>query len=595
MLKFLLATLLATPLNAAAQVEQTTYETPTMGWSSWNTFGYLISEDIIKKQADAMIATGLNEAGYRYINTDDGFFGGRDENGKLRINAERFPNGLKPVVDHIHSLGLKAGIYSDAGKNTCASFWGKPQDLAGKGSGLYLHDQEDIDFYFKDMNFDFIKVDFCGGEKGNNDENLELDKRERYTAIWNAILRTGRKDVRMNVCCWRFPGTWVHDVATSWRTTYDIALGWQYVRDIIKENLYLSAYATEGKFNDMDMLEVGRGMTKEEDRTHFGMWCIMSSPLLIGCDMTKISDETLSLLKNKELIALNQDPLALQAYVVKQAGGAYVLIKDIEKANDRTRAVAFYNPTDVTRKVTLDFSEVDLGGEVAMRDLFEGKDLPNATSSYSITLPPHATRIYKLTGETRLERTVYEAETAWLSDYQELENNQTAQTAVYTENVNRSGGAIVGWLGNRETNDLQWRNVYSFKGGDYTMKLTFESAETRNVTVSVNGEEVKTLSLKSEGWNKTASIDIPVKLNAGYNVVRLSNANGFMPDIDCMTLYYNGNIEAIRESLTQKTDNLVNVYHIDGRLLKQNQKTDEAVKGLDKGLYIIGGKVTRKI
>ena len=147
-------------------------ETPIMGWSSWNTYRVNISENIIKLQARTMHEKGLDKAGYRYINIDDGYFGGRDANGNLKIHPERFPNGLKPVVDYIHSFGFKAGIYSDAGRNTCGSYW--DQDKAGIGVGLYGHDQQDADYFFKETGFDFIKVDFCGGDAGQNSERLSL-------------------------------------------------------------------------------------------------------------------------------------------------------------------------------------------------------------------------------------------------------------------------------------------------------------------------------------------------------------------------------------------------------------------------------------
>ena len=141
-------------------------------------------------------------------------------------------------------------------------------------------------------------------------------------------------------------------------------------KEIIQQNLYLSAYAKDGHYNDMDMLEVGRTLTAEEDRTHFGMWCIMSSPLLIGCDMTKLKPGTLNLLKNPELIALNQDTLGLQAYVAKhdQKNGTYVMVKDILQTHGLTRAVALYNPTDIPTSVSIDFADVELGGQVKVRD-----------------------------------------------------------------------------------------------------------------------------------------------------------------------------------------------------------------------------------
>ena len=523
------------------------YETPTMGWSSWNTYGVQISEDLIKAQTDAMVEKGLKDAGYIYMNIDDGFFGGRDSEGHLLIHPTRFPNGMQTVVDYIHSKGLKAGIYSDAGENTCASYFGG--DLIGKGVGLYGHDQEDIDLYFKELGFDFIKVDFCGGEPGYNEDNLELSEQERYTAIHQAIVNTGRTDVRMNVCRWAFPGTWVHDVATSWRVTGDIYLGWNSVKGIIGENLYLSAYATEGKFNDMDMLEVGRGLSTEEDKTHFGMWCIMSSPLLIGCDMTTISPTALNLLTNGELIALNQDPLALQAYVVKRESGAYVLVKDVETLHGTKRAVAFYNPTDNQVSLSVDFLELELGGKVLVRDLFQKEDVGEFEGDMTVELPAHGTRIYKLQAEKRYERVKYEAETAWLDAYQELTNNQAAETGIYEEADFCSGGAKAGWLGRSEKNDLQWRNVYSEEGGEYELTLTYICGEERKLYLSVNGGEGEELSLNSGGWDKPARRTVKVTLQKGDNLVRLHNAAEWMPDIDCMELAKANSLDVYRQQL----------------------------------------------
>lgn len=523
------------------------YERPTMGWSSWNAYGFKINENIIKSQADAIVSTGLMDAGYIYLNIDDGFFGGRDSEGHLLIHPTRFPNGMRPIVDYIHAKGLKAGIYSDAGKNTCASYWGG--DEIGVGVGLYGHDQEDIDLYFKELNFDFIKVDFCGGDPGHNVDKLDLSEQERYTAIHQAIVNTGRTDVRLNVCRWAFPGTWVHDVATSWRISEDIYLGWNSIKSIVGQNLYLSAYATEGKYNDMDMLEVGRGLSAEEDKTHFGMWCIMSSPLLIGCDMTTISKEALDLMTNKELIALNQDTLGLQAYVVKKEAGAYLLVKDVEKLYGKNRAIAIYNPTDAEVEFEVDFLTLDLGGRVLARDLFEKKDEGTFVGSMSVKVPAHGTRIYKLTAEQRYERTKYEGETAWLSAYQELFNNQSAETGIYEELAVCSGGAKAGWLGKSEANDLQWRNVYSENGGEYTMTLAFITGESRNVKIQVNNEEVQTLSLNSGGWSTLATIEVDVTLKKGNNIIRLSNASAWMPDIDCMDIVPKGSLDLYKHQL----------------------------------------------
>ena len=511
---------------------------PLMGWSSWNTYGYQINDDVLKAQADAMVNLGFKECGYNHINIDDGFFGGRDANGKLLIHPERFPNGLRPLVDYIHEKGLKAGIYSDAGRNTCASYWGEPKDEIGRGVGLYGHDAEDLDLFFnKDkLNFDFIKIDYCGADAGNNDEGLDLDVEQRYKEIAAAIKATGRTDITWNICRWAFPGTWVCDMVDSWRTTEDIYLGWESIKSIIGQSLYLSAYVSPGHYNDMDMLEVGRGLTDEEDKTHFGMWCIMSSPLLIGCDLHDIKGNALELMQNEELIALNQNELGLQAYVVKKENDCYILVKDVEEPYGKKRAIAVYNPSNGIKNVTVDFSMLDLAGEVKARDLFQRKDVGSFSGEMSVTVPAHGTRIYTLEAAQRLERTVYEAETAWLSEYQELWNNESRGTAIYSEKSDASGGAIVGWLGNRASNDLQWRNVYSHTGGKYKMTLSFITGENRNIKISVNGGAPISATLNGGSWSNVAHQDFEITLNPGNNVVRLYTDAGWAADIDCMRL-----------------------------------------------------------
>ena len=531
------AFLLSLPLCAAAD------NPPLMGWSSWNTYGFQINDSVIKAQADAMVKLGFKDCGYNHINIDDGFFGGRDENGRLLIHPTRFPGGLRPLVDYIHSQGLKAGIYSDAGANTCASYWGQPKDTIGIGVGLYGHDAEDMALYFNELNFDFIKVDYCGADPGNNADGLDLDVEKRYKEIAAAIKATGRTDVTWNICRWAFPGTWVCEIADSWRTTEDIYLGWESVKSIINQSLYLSAYASPGHYNDMDMLEVGRGLTDEEDKTHFGMWCMMSSPLLIGCDLNDIKGNALELMQNKELIAVDQDALGLQAYVVKRENGGYVLVKDVEEKYGTKRVVAFYNPTDAAVDMCVDFSQLDLAGEVKVRDLFAKADKGVYETSLAVTVPAHGTRIYKLEADERLERTVYEAETAWLTSYQEIKNNEVYGTAIYAENSICSGGVAVGWLGGKAENDLQWRNVYSKNGGEYTLRVYFITGEDRTMKLSVNGGEAIVYTGKSAGWGSVGYAEFDVVLEKGENVIRLFNESAYMGDIDKMVLVNKNAVE----------------------------------------------------
>ena len=521
MKRLIFLVLAAVALTAGAQ------RTPTMGWSSWNTFALDINEQLIRQQADAMHSSGLQEAGYRYINIDDGYWQGRGDDGHLRLNTDRFPSGIRSLVDYIHSLGLKAGIYSDAGDNTCGS--GNRQAW-GMGVGLAGHEEQDCHLYFIDWDFDFIKVDYCGGR------HLDLDEREQYTRISNAIRNCGKQDVVFNICRWAYPGNWAADVADSWRTTGDIYDSWKSVKEILAENLYMSAYCRDGHYNDMDMLEVERSMSAVEDETHFGMWCIMASPLLIGCDMANIKPATLQLLTNRDLIALNQDPLHLQAYVAAKQGECFVLVKDIKRLYGKERAFAVYNPSDTAQTVSLDFSTIDLDGKVELFDCFAQQSAGTANGSILIDVPAHGTKIYRAKAEQRLERKVYEAETAYLSQYQELHFYNDVYTGSYIPMEEASGGYVTCYLGYRPDNDLQWRHVNALKAGRRTMTIHFFAGMWCEINVEVNGRQVGTYPVTDEGWKTPRSIEVDIDLEKGENVIRLWNDGAWLPNIDRMEL-----------------------------------------------------------
>ncbi len=531
---YALSIFLLSAISADAQTIQPV-EPPIMGWSSWNTYRININESLIKRQAEAMVSLGLKDAGYRYINIDDGFFGYRDEKGVLQTHPERFPNGVKGVADHIHRLGLKAGIYSDAGANTCGSLW--DADPNGVGVGLYGHEKQDADLYFNQWGFDFIKIDYCGAG-----QQLDLDERERYTAISKAIREVCPRDISVNICRWAFPGTWARGLARSWRISGDISPRWSSVKSIIRKNLYLSAYAGGGHYNDMDMLEIGRGLTQTEEEVHFGMWCLMSSPLLIGCDLTAIPDASLKLLKNEELIALNQDPLGLQAYVVQHEGEGYVLVKDIEQLRGNVRAAALYNPSDSTCAFHVPLDLLELNGKVKVRDLVKQKDEKAIREYLSYTLPPHSVKILRLKAEQRLEPTRYEAEWAYLPLYNDLGKQKRIISPQSFEGA--SGRMIVTHIGGSKDNYMEWSNVHSDKGGSYTLTIAYLPPEAgkrevndRLIEVEVNGHvyaPIKKLAKnRSEG---ICTVSLPVRLEPGRNTIRLGSAYTWTPDIDCITL-----------------------------------------------------------
>lgn len=509
-------------------------ETPTMGWSSWNTYSVNISDSLIMSQARAMVETGLDTLGYKYINIDDGFQGGRDPlTGQFVVNPHRFPGGLKPVVDYIHSLGLKAGTYSDAGRSTCGYNWNN--DSLSSNVGLYEHELIDCKFFFDSLKFDFIKIDYCGADPDQNHAHISLDPEEQYRRIAEAVATVDR-DVRVNVCRWNYPGTWVDDVATSWRVTGDIWCEWDRVRDIIAENLYLSAYARGGHYNDMDMLEIGRTLSQEEDRTHMAMWCMMASPLLIGCDMTTLRPETLQLLSNPELIAINQDPLGRQAQVVHaDPNGGYILAKDLKELYGLERAVAFYNPTDSVIVLRTSLSDLELTGPAPARNACNRAYLGTVEGPMSITLQPHQTEVYTLKGRSRLPRTVYEAETARLGAYQELYNPVAVGTAYYHNDARLSGGVGVKLAGITPDNDIMWDDVYVPADGDYDLVLSYlPQDDAGHFYINVNDGLGTRINPDKEG-DSLKTVSVRARLVKGLNKVRLYGSRR-IPLIDKLTV-----------------------------------------------------------
>lgn len=570
---------------------QTTKYGPHMGWSSWNTYGVNITEALVKLQADCMANNGYKEAGYTYINIDDGHFGGRDEEtGKLKPHPSRFPKGLRPLVDYIHSKGLLAGIYSDAGINTCGSEGSG--DLISLGCGMGNHYDQDADYYFVENDFDFIKVDFCGGRQ-LQDAGEPVNDRILYGHVSDALRKAGTKvgkDIKLNICRWSYPGTWCEQMAASWRTTGDIYCSWESVKNIIKQNLYLSAFCSPGHFNDMDMLEVGRGLSREEDITHFSMWCMLNSPLMIGCNMGSINSTTKKLLTNAELIALNQDTLYKQAYVVDNANGVYLLVRDILLPYDTIRAVAVYNSTDQEANYQIVFDKLDLGGKVKIRSLTYGLNLSQIyEDNYTVKVPAHGTRIFRFDAQERKERVNYEAETAYLSHFHEA-----GVTGAYSTSCDpASGGVKIAFLGASPDNDLQWRDVYSKYGGKYKCTLYYLLSGNRKISVQINNGKTITYSLTGNSWETPIAHEFEINLHPGINTIRLfSNNNEFCPDIDRITLESLEDPNAIKDASqnTEATDKAqsgnkkAQITDIQGRVIKD-------VKGIPTGtIYIKNGE-----
>lgn len=389
-MKFSFFCLLTLPTLALAAPE-----TPIMGWSSWNHFRIHIDEALIREQADAMVSTGMNKVGYQFINIDDGFFNGRDAKGNLQTDDLKFPSGMKALATYIHGKGLKAGIYSEAGSNTCGSYY--DNDKRGIGAGLYGHEEADLKLMLVDWNYDFIKVDWCGGLK------QKLSEREQYTKISKIIHQLRPKTV-FNVCRWQYPGDWVRDIADSWRISGDIEPKFESIMRIVDLCEPLWTKSGPGHFNDMDMLQVGRGMTQDEDRTHFTLWCMMNSPLLAGNDLRKMTPETLAILTQPEIIALDQDPLCYQARRLRVDGDQELWAKPLGNIKGGDVAVVLLNRGNKAATISFDLAEIGINAAdgYAVRDLWKRETLTTASkdSKLGYEVPSHGVVTLRIKGKS---------------------------------------------------------------------------------------------------------------------------------------------------------------------------------------------------
>ncbi|NUS27969.1 MAG: alpha-galactosidase [Streptomyces sp.] len=358
--------------------------TPPMGFNNWNSTHCRaeFNEAMVKSIADIFVDKGLKDVGYQYVNLDDCWaLPDRDANGKLVPDPARFPNGIKAVADYVHSKGLKFGIYTSAGTKTCNSA-GFP--------GALGHEYSDAQ-QFADWGVDYLKYDNCN--------NQGVDAKSRYTTMRDALRATGRPIV-YSICEWgeNKPWEWASDVGHLWRTTGDISDNWGSMLSILRQNLPLAAHAGPGHWNDPDMLEVGNGgMTDTEYRSHFSLWSIMAAPLLIGSDLRNASDATYEILGNKEVVAVDQDPLGKQGTVVSSEGGRWVIAKQMR---DGSRAVALFNESGTPQRVATTAAAVGLPAADAytLRDLWQHRSY-NTAGAIAATVPAHGTVLVRVAAD----------------------------------------------------------------------------------------------------------------------------------------------------------------------------------------------------
>jgi alpha-galactosidase len=360
--------------------------TPPMGWNSWNKFGCKIDEKSVREAADAMAASGMRDAGYQFIVIDDCWQVDRDSKGNIIVDGKAFPSGIKALADYVHSKGLKFGIYSDAGTKTCA---GRP--------GSWGYEFQDARQY-AEWGVDYLKYDWCS----NGGQNSEA----AYSLMRDALKACGRPIV-FSICEWgnTKPWLWAKNIGNLWRTTGDIQDVWEGKKDwgglglvqIIDLQDGLETYSGPGHWNDPDMLEVGNGgMTATEYRAHFSFWCLLAAPLMAGNDLATMTPETRDILTNREVIAVDQDPLGKQGSKVRDDGDTEVWARPLA---DGSRAVILFNRSSKEAPIAVNWTEIGypktLGAQV--RDLWKHQDLGVFIGSYSAAVPGHGAVMVKIT------------------------------------------------------------------------------------------------------------------------------------------------------------------------------------------------------
>jgi alpha-galactosidase len=358
-----------------------------MGWSSWNHFEDKISDKIIRAQADAMVSSGMRDAGYVYINIDDGWQGTRDKDGKLRGN-ERFPD-MKGLADYIHSKGLKFGLYSSPGKLTCAKY-----------TGSYGHEEQDART-FAEWGVDYLKYDLCGYDvevvgKLPTQELRATAEHAAYLKMSRALRKTGRP-IFYSICQYGRNYVWRWGASAggnSWRTTGDITDSYDAVAKIGFGQAGLARFAAPGRWNDPDMLEVGNGqMTRDENRTHMSLWAILAAPLIAGNDLTRVTPDTTTILTHPEVIAINQDPAGRQGDRVYVEGPYEVWAKPLA---DGSKAVGVFNRQDTWTKeavLHVDLATVGFPQGGRARSVWDQKELGLVTQ-LNVIVPAHGVALF---------------------------------------------------------------------------------------------------------------------------------------------------------------------------------------------------------
>ena len=483
--------------------------TPPLGWNSWNVFHENINEKQIQEIADAMVSSGLKDAGYIYLNLDDNWMDTkRDAQGNLQNNPKTFPSGMKAIADYVHSKGLKFGLYGDRGKRTCHHYNSNWQSESGS-NGREVQDAKKL----AEWGVDYWKYDNCDSDPSTQEKD--------YTAMSNALRNSGR-DIVFSICMWEYKD-WMPKIANLWRTTFDIGPEWistswyRGVYEIIDANNKYWQIAKPGHWNDPDMLEVGnRGLSYEEQRSQMTMWSIMAAPIMISSDVRNMSSETKDLYLNKDMIAINQDSLGVQGHRVSDVNGKQIWTKPLKNGDI---AVALLNNNSSTQTVECNFADIGVEGEVEVRDAWKKKDL-GALSHVSVELPAHGSALLRLVVKP-VPRGLFKGEAFAIPGKIEMEdfdiNGLGQGNTTYNENDAEDHGAGEGGTSYRPGTGV---DIYKKANGyivgynqagewlEYTVKVASTGTYTMNASVA-SANNTSSFKLSMDGKDITEEIAVP--------------------------------------------------------------------------------------
>ena len=528
--------------------------TPPMGWNSWNKFQCDVNESVVRAAADALAANGMKDAGYQYINIDDCWQGQRDAQGFIQADAKKFPSGIKALADYIHSKGLKLGIYSDVGYKTCGG------RVASRG-----HEYQDALTYAQ-WGIDYLKYDWC--------DAAGLKAEGAYTTMRDALHAAGRPII-FSLCEWgdNQPWLWATNVGHLWRTTGDITPcfdcevkhdTWSQwgVLQILDKQKGLRQYAGPGHWNDPDMLEVGNGMSVNEDRAHFSLWCMLAAPLISGNDLAHTKPEVLAILTAKDVIAVDQDALGVEAFKYSENDGVEFWFKPLAAGD---WAMCVLNRTKETKKISFDWKKETVSDAFAKRDanfstatyalqnLWTKQSAGTTAETLSAEIPGHDVLLLRLKNPNAVAA-------AAPAEARKIIRIKAGVTAPFTDEAGNVWEADHGFADGEtlaRDNDLAITNTKTpslyrterygmtafslpLANGKYTVKLHF--AETydalnapglRVFSFNVAGHEVKDLDLfaKTGGIQRADVESVPVAITSGRLDIKFT-ANVENPEIN---------------------------------------------------------------